>query len=596
MKNISINTNIPPVDSFPKDDKLRVIWAYGAVYKNTGTTRVPEIYIMLKELDHNGVLSITQIFRRISVAQLDIVRYMTIWRGNRRTTEFWKSFDGNHVDNILFSLDTDTATSISFTEKRVGSDYGYFPPYRYRIDNISSPTDYYRFANSTFTKIEASDGTTVIIPSMELLTSTYVPQEQQIRYKLIQKSLDDVLDEYIKSSSTDGSKYMVELYESKNEANISFLAYAKFNLVTRQRLKKLRASLEKRSDYPERYPVVLPYHPSELYLKGDGIWLDSTTFFMFRINRYSLPEDNEIESYVQELEFETDESKKESTAYTRVAQNLDDDEIPVTNEHNPHKRNASQHIISEVGVLNPNNGSIKHKKQKLRILKNTERYTDIENTENIENISSSESNQAVDSKKTANITVDEQDKSYLRQSEVLKMVIEAIEYMRDSTIDILNDGSNFHIVDMLFVDEECKLHREQMATQFSRVLKKAGKKTSLWIGKRKIHDHKKIFLGYRNYLLAKIILSNGKHAYLFEIDRKEQESFSGMMLGMNGEIYNEILVDLLYNVMDKQGVVKKVKLPGIKTITFRHKTNKAENLNDNIQSALKKAVKNGLFC
>ena len=595
MKNISINTNIPPVDSFPKDDKLRVIWAYGAVYKNTGTTRVPEIYVMLKEIDRNGVLSATQIFRRISVGQLDIVRYMTIWKGNRRTTKFWKSFDDNHVENILFSLDTDTATSISFTEKRIDSDYSYFPPYRYWINNIDNPKDYYSFANATFTKIEAFDGTTVIVPSMELLTSTYVPQEQQIRYKLIQKDLDDVLDEYIKSSSTDGSKYRVELYESKNESNIAFLAYAKFNLVTRQRLKKLRASLEKRSDFPERYPVVLPYHPSELYLQGDGIWLDQETFFMFRVNQYSLPIDNEIESFTQELEFETDESKKEHKSYTRVPQNLDDNEIPITNEHNPHSRNASQHIISEVGVLNPNNGSIKHRRDVLNISTNTDISIDYENTENVENISSAESDQAGDSKNTANIIIDEQDKSYLRQSEVLRMVIEALEYMRDNAIDISDDESGLHVVNILFIDEECKLHTAQMATQFSRVLKKAKKETTLWVKKRKIQDHKTIFLGYRNYLLIKVILSNGKYAYLFEIDRKEQESFLGMMFGTGGEIYSEMLVDLLYKVMEEQGVVKKVKLRGIKPITFRHKTNKAENLNDNIQSALKKAIKNSLF-
>lgn len=213
MKKISIYTNIPPVDNFPKDDKLRVVWAYGAVYKNTGTTRVPEIYVMLKEIHFSGAISTAQIFRRISVAQLDIVRYMTIWKGNRRTTDFWKSFDDNYVENILFSLDTKTATSISFTEKRTNSEYGYFPPYRYRIDKIDNPKDYYSLANATFTKIEAFNGITVIVPSMELLTSTYVPQEQQIRYKLIQRDLDDVLDEYIKSSSTDGSKYMVELDE-----------------------------------------------------------------------------------------------------------------------------------------------------------------------------------------------------------------------------------------------------------------------------------------------------------------------------------------------------------------------------------------------
>jgi len=349
--------------------------------------------------------------------------------------------------------------------------------------------------------------------------------------------------------------------------------------------------------YPnsEKYPVVFPYHPSNLDLKGDGIWLDEKTFFMFRINDYSLPIDNEIESYGEDVEFETDESKRETNNHTRVPQNLENSEIPITNEHNPHSRNASQHIISEVGVLNPNNGSIKHKRRKLNILVNTNGSMDIENAEDIDYISSSESDETRDSKNTANIIIDKQDKSHLKQSEVLRMIIEALEYLRDDAVDISNDESGLYVVDILFVDEECKLHTAQMATQFLRVLKKAKKETTLWVKKRKIQDHKTIFLGYRNYLLIKVILSNGKHAYLFEIDRKVQDSFLGMMFGIGGDIYNELLVDLLYKVMDEQGVVKKVELPGIKPITFRHKTNKAENLNDNIQSALKKAIRNGLF-
>lgn len=596
MKNVFINTNIPRVDNFPKDDKLRVVWAYGAVYKNTGTTRVPEIYVMLKEIDFNGAISTAQIFIKISVAQLDIVRYMTIWKGNRRTTDFWKSFGNNYVENKLFFLDANTATSISFTEKRKNTDYGYFPPYRYKIDKIDNPKDYYSFANATFTKIEAFDGITVIVPSMELLTSTYVPQEQQIRYKLIQRDLDDVLDEYIKSSSTDGSKYIVELYESKNESNISFLAYAKFNLVTRQRLKKLRASIETGSTYPERYPVVLPYHPSELYLQGDGIWLDEKTFFMFRINQYSLPIDNEIESYTQELEFETDKSKKENIGYVRAPQNLDNNEVPITKEHNPHGRNATQHIISEVSVLNPNNGSIKYRRDVLKISTNANINIDIENTKDINQISSAQSDQSNDSKNTAGITIDEQDKSHLKQSAVLGMVIEALEYIRDNAIDISSDESNLDIQNILFVDEECGLSTIQTATQFSRVLKKAKKETNLWIKKRKIKNHKTIFLGFRNYMLLKVVLNNGKYAYMFEIDRKdENESFLGMVFSLGKEIDIATLVDLLYKVMEEQGVVKKVKLSGLKTITFRHQTNKEENLNDNIQSALKKAIKNGLF-
>jgi len=303
-----IDKTISPIGNFPKDDKLRVVWMYGAVYKNIGRTRVPEIKIMLKEILPSGELSTAQIFRKISIAQLDIARHMTIWRGNRRTISLWKSFgDGYEVDK-LFSLKTETSKSIRFTEKKPNSDYGHFPPYKYKMDRIENKSDYWSFANATFTKIEADSGTLVIIPSMELFTSTYVPQEQKLRNRLLQYRLDDVLATYIKSGQIIDDNYHLELYGSKLETNIAFLAYAKFNNVSRQRLSKLFRSLGISSSFPERSPVVLPYHPTKMDVQGDGIWLDKITFFMFRINGYSFPIDNEVESYATELVYEDDES------------------------------------------------------------------------------------------------------------------------------------------------------------------------------------------------------------------------------------------------------------------------------------------------
>ncbi len=476
------------------------------------------------------------------------------------------------------------------------SNYSHFPPYKYKLDRIDNKNDYWSFANSTFTKIETFNGATVIVPSMELLTSAYTPQEQGIRNKLIQKNLDDVLADYVKTSSIDDSKYNIELYNSKNEANISFLAYANFNLVTRQRLQKLRASIETGNPYPERYPVIFPYHPTNLDLKGDGIWFNEKTFFMFRINAYSLPTDNKIESYAQELDVEKDESKNESKGHTRIPQNIEDIEIPITNEHNPHSRNGSQHIISEVLILNPDNSSIKHKKETLKVVVKSDVNSSVENNEEIQDISSGESDETTDSKNTGNIIVDEQDKSYLKQSEVLELVIIALEYLRDNKIDVSDNESGIHITDALFIDEECNIKQMQVSTQFSRVLKQANRETSLWVKKRKIKNHKTIFLGFRNYMLIKVVFNNGESIYLFEIDRKdENESFLGMLFKVNGGITKGFLVELLHQTMEKEGVMKKIKLPAAKSIFYGHKLNKNKNLNDSMLNAFKKAIKEGLI-
>ena len=562
---IMIDKTIPPIGNFPKDDKLRVVWMYGAVYKNIGRTRAPEIKIMLKEILPSGELSTIQIFKKISIAQLDIARHMTIWRGNRRTISLWKSFNDGYEADKLFSLKTETSKSISFTEKKPNSDYGHFPPYKYKMDRIENKSDYWDFANATFTKIESDHGVTVIIPSMELFTSTYVPQEQKLRNRLLQYRLDDILAVYIKSGQIIGDNYHLELYGSKLETDIAFLAYAKFNNVSRQRLSKLFASLEISSNFPERYPVVLPYHPTEIEVQGDGIWLDKTTFFMFRINKYSLPRDNEIESYALELEFEDDESQEKKKQYVKAPQELDDIDTPITNDYNPHTKNASQHILSEVSTLNANNTRIKHRKESITVLNNVDLKIDVDNTEDITQISSGEADRTSDSENTGNIKIDsKEEKSYLQQSDVLKLVISALNYLKDEKVNISDSKDEAFIEKIYFVDEVCALSEQQMTTQFSRVLIQSGREVEVWARKVKNEKYGRKFIGYRNYMLLKIVLSDNRYAYLFEIDKKDTENgFSGMILELahlNEEIDIYTLSELLNEVMLHQGVLKKVEI------------------------------------
>ena len=108
------------------------------------------------------------------------------------------------------------------------------------------------------------------------------------------------------------------------------IAYASLNQITRQRLSKTRASLE--NGMVDKYPVILPYQPTSLSIQGDGFWINENTFFMLRINKYSLPNDYEIELIKEELDIE--ESKKENDknkSYGQIPRNLDDYQLPATN-------------------------------------------------------------------------------------------------------------------------------------------------------------------------------------------------------------------------------------------------------------------------
>jgi len=150
--------------------------------------------------------------------------------------------------------------------------------------------------NSAYTKLTTRNGKTILVPSMELFTTTFTPEEQQIRNMLIMNPMDDILNRYMNNFHVENNEYHTRFIHRKSPSNLIFLSYLALNKTSRISIYKLRSSIlmERRDKttghlYMDKYPVVLPYHPKKLSIISDGIWIDSDTFLVLRINKYSLP-------------------------------------------------------------------------------------------------------------------------------------------------------------------------------------------------------------------------------------------------------------------------------------------------------------------
>ncbi|MDN5069047.1 hypothetical protein [Aliarcobacter butzleri] len=580
--NIQIDERVSPVEAFPDDDKLRVVWAYGAIYKNIGKTAVPYVDILLKEIILDPVLlTNNHTYIKISVAQLDTVRYMTIWCGKKRINKVWNNFRNKSCISFDFSLDTKLATSITYNE----SLDSYFKSNIYKIDGIESKKDYWHFANATFTKFKVGTKT-VLIPSLELFTSTFAPLNQKLRYKLFQYNLDDVLDEYIKSSEiVNQNKYLIELKEDKYKNSLFFLAYAKFNEITRKRLFNIRASLEISSQYSERYPVILPYHPSKIKFKVKGILLDENTFLIFRINEYSLPEDNEVIEYIEKIEYQNTGKNGTEKPCKRYTSEIEDN-LPITGEENPHSLNGSKNISSSIKILK----SSKHKLTKIEKIKKVSpsnpKTTIIENTKDIDNISSGIDNQSISSSRIGKINIVTHEKTLV----IFSLIIDALNTLKNKKVFLYEE---VYIDDFKFINLSCGESSDYVQTNFFNVLGNRGFELNNWIKiykeiREKNSDKtKRVFIRIRRYLLIKIILSDGNFMYLFEIDKKENEGYLGFLFNMNKRINEDTLIKIVRQTHNNKGLMKKVSISGH---TFKHfiKENKIiDNLKNNFTRFIK---------
>lgn len=598
MINLKIKEKIPPLENFPNDDIYRVVWAYGSLQKGATITTVPELHVLLLDLKYDVSQEEYQLTSKstvvkIPIAQLDIARYMTIWKGRKRIVDNWEDFK-EYKNKIKFKLDSNTSISASYSKRINEKNYeNLLPKEKYKLSFLSNVDDFKKFSNSTFTKI-SNDSYDVIVPSMELYTSTYTPHEQQIRNKLVQYSLDDTLNDYVKSSEEESGKYIIELYHSKTVTNISFLAYASLNNITRQRLSKLRGSLE--NGILDKYPVILPYHPSSISLQGDGFWIDNKTFFMLRINNYSLPADFEIDNIADEIEVEeNNKSNSQNKTVSLIKKDLDDYELPATNNHNPHIKNASLPIISEVGLLGDSKHKIQNKKKIIKIEK-TENTPLVQNTENITNISSSEADSTNDSENTGKAYV--KSENILHQSKALDLFLNSINLIKNDNKYIGDEKDSIKIDELYYLDENANLNINKYFIEFKDILKANKEKNTfaemnqIKKNKEKIDSKgKKEFLGYRKCFVLKICLNNGNWFYLIEIERKDdKKGFSGLLLKPVKEFNKNELEDLLINIMNKKGIVKNIRFKD-RFATFKHSINITNNnLVDSFSRAFKKIL------
>jgi hypothetical protein len=339
------------------DNILRVVWLIGKVSKNNSPiSNFPLVDVWLVELNkYNRPIKDKGTLIKIAASELDSVKVGTIWKGSQKQVKNFK-FRNESSKSFSFSFPglnlTDFRTikrsekiNVDGVESNINQgEFNLWEHLPQRQEQRASVTSY-----SQLTILKSSCGVDVFIPSLELFTGTYTPKHKQIRNDLLNYSLVDVINKYVKRKALVGDNkdiFYLEPKESTVEPNLLFLAHAALNLETKKRLSHVFSAVQSGGNL-----FIYPYHEKNMEIKSQGIWLDNnkTKFLVLRINAYSLPTEFEIQC--PEFSYHNIEATTGAQQPAISFKNKKNSSPPITTEREPNKRLKPSYHDSNVDII-----------------------------------------------------------------------------------------------------------------------------------------------------------------------------------------------------------------------------------------------------
>ncbi len=335
----------------------------------------------------------------------------------------------------------------------------------------------------------------------------------------------------------------------KDLSNMTFLAYLAMNNISRNRISKIRSSVAIGDSLGAKYPEVLPYHPTNLFIISDGIWINKSTFFCFRVEHVTPPKDYRLLRIKKSLARKKSDENKDTTDNIpqQPQQEYDEDDLDVARDQTPNAKNKRYNIHSEVEV-----GDISHLFEEIIIEsdKNTSDYFERQEDKEKEplHLSSAENVHANDSGETGKLAQKEDliahPKDRVMNSDIFKKVIRSL--------DNIKKNSNSLLQDFTYVHEDGSDRAEGYLLSFlcpETKYKQAGSWTY------NVHIIKDKTFIPRAALIIRVLLTNGKYAYILEIERKNKsESFSGLIFNtLDGNLSPQRVRSLLIEIARNNG-------------------------------------------
>lgn len=567
------------IEGLPLDNKTYVILSYKGILKNYGfSIDIPIVAITLGLIQDNKLIKnvLTCI---VGMPELSIVRIGTMWKNQTRLDGYWDKYDG-YVEDMQLTFDLEKIPALTSRYKKKNNTLQLSDFDEQDILQDKNQDDYY---GSTFTEFRLENGVSYIVPSIELLMSTYLPRNKLIRNELLLHSIDTIIENYVAEHKNTGVAYEITVDKPYEEETIIFLAYLACNKKTRSNLSKVLASIGIGNHSKLKHLVALPYHPHKISFRASGIWLNEKVFYIQRIYEPKAPNEIPIKLTRKKNALLPNDANHVPTASPTengvVLNNATiNKETKVSHKKNPNATVGVKYIVSEVS---PDNADVN-----LEIEEKIENILDASNPYNLENTE-------VDDASSGKLKGDKSSEKTARTKYVVEENSEVISFSEEiiSALMELTEGSIPKIKDLKYIDDYTKEHEDLIYASFcARHINMNDNK--YWAsGYVRGSGIKRAKSGYRKLLIAKITIEGVKPIYLLEIVRKvKSDSFFGVIFQPPSNLDFDILENIKDVIASNKGhfVGKDIlQFPVKKAVRIKHKWGLMKQRFENVFDVIK---------
>ncbi|WP_457598459.1 hypothetical protein, partial [Hydrogenimonas sp.] len=245
---------------FPDDEIARVVFAHGPLLWNRAAS-IPRVEIHTRRVVDDKTLGEKSVFK-VGAPDLVKIKIGTIWKGREHVDgdiwRGWKKMPGIHsyMENIPMSFDL---------RKHPPQTYVFYKnmstnKYEWLLHDYPVPA---HIRHSTMTRLISKNGKVVMVPSMELLASTYTPRHARITNDLLGVSHEELLAKWVDEHECFGNLVKLKTESNHYDETLCFLSSLACSKSVKSSVSKIYSSVQvsrvQRNDGSlVSYPVVHP--------------------------------------------------------------------------------------------------------------------------------------------------------------------------------------------------------------------------------------------------------------------------------------------------------------------------------------------------